>query len=306
MKKIILFFILTFSVFTLSSGCFLKQEDERPLIITTLFPQYDFTKKIVGDLYNVVLLLPSGADAHTFEPTPLQIATAINSEMIIYTSEELEPWITNLKTSPDFKNVSFLDLSIFVDLHEGEEDDDHDHEIDPHYWTNPNNAIKMLDAIYENVSLLENNNSSEIHSRYTQYRESLINLDLSFLDLVNKSSVSTIIYAGHFAFGYLGEEYGINYVTPYTGFSTNEEPSASSIIELIDTMRLLNTNVIYKNGLDGSDIANSIAQDIENALILDLVALGNLSNEQFETGLGYVELMNQNLENLKIGMNYNG
>ena len=56
-----------------SNGANINTNIERPeklSVVTTLFPQYDFTREIVGDKAEVTLLLPAGADSHSYEPTP--------------------------------------------------------------------------------------------------------------------------------------------------------------------------------------------------------------------------------------------
>ncbi len=65
------------------------------------------------------------------------------------------------------------------------------------------------------------------------YKKKLKELDEEFLDTFQNTEHKTIIYGGHFAFGYFTRRYGLDYISPYSGFSPNAEPSPKSITELI-------------------------------------------------------------------------
>ena len=173
-KKNIIFLILVICVFIAiiavisAVSNYNNKNKEKIQIVATLFPQYDFAKKVGGDKVDVTLLLPPGSESHTYEPTPRDMVNINNSNLFIYTGKEMEPW-ANQVISGMKDNVKVLDLSTTVKLINSEEfeethtieenehveynkeaeeheahEHEHHHEYDPHIWLNPQYAIKMM------------------------------------------------------------------------------------------------------------------------------------------------------------------
>lgn len=63
-------------------------EDQKMNILTTIFPIYDFARTVAGDHADVSMLLPPGAESHTYEPTPRDILKIQNSDLFIYIGGE--------------------------------------------------------------------------------------------------------------------------------------------------------------------------------------------------------------------------
>jgi zinc transport system substrate-binding protein len=109
-------------------------------VVTTVFPSYDFVREIAGDRVNLSLLLPPGAESHSFEPTPRDIIQIQNSDVFIYVGGESEAWVERILDSIDsyktgkLKVVSLMDMVEVVEeeivegMQEEEEGHSHDHE----------------------------------------------------------------------------------------------------------------------------------------------------------------------------------
>lgn len=304
--------LIGLTMVTTLSGCSLFNTSDKPLVIATLFPQYSFAKEIAGDLIQLEFLLPIGTSPHSYEPTPQKVLKMNQADLLIYTSETLEPWIHEFVVdSPNRLGVA-LDLSTNITLHEGEEHEedhsetsiDHDHEVDPHFWTDPNNDVIMVNDIKNALIELLPESEAIIEENAANLTSELSALHDAFIDLMTYATVDTIIYGGHFAFGYLAERYGISYVTPYKGFSMSESPNAAAIAELIDTMQAIGSQVIYSAELEGTAIANAIKDQVDDAILLNLYPGENVSLNQWNENLSYIDIAYLNLENLKIGLGY--
>ncbi|TCP29717.1 substrate-binding protein of zinc uptake complex component A [Scopulibacillus darangshiensis] len=57
--------------------------DKKLTIYTTIYPIYDFTKKLAGDRDKVVSILPPGAEPHSYEPTPREMAALNKADLLI-------------------------------------------------------------------------------------------------------------------------------------------------------------------------------------------------------------------------------
>lgn len=79
-------------------------------VVTTIFPQYDFTRQIAGDSAEVTMLLKPGAESHSYEPTPQDIQAVQECDLFIYTGGENDIWVENILESMDDKKPDTLKL----------------------------------------------------------------------------------------------------------------------------------------------------------------------------------------------------
>ena len=169
LDKLIIFMLICTMVLPLSACGRKSKDDGRLLIVTTLFPQYDFTRQIAGDKANVKLLLSPGMEAHSYDPTPSDIASINESDLFIYTGDNMETWAAKLIKGLE-KDVNVLDVSKGVDIiktedeeghhHSEEEEEEHGHEghnhiYDPHIWTSISNAKIMVSNIVSWYRLIQ-------------------------------------------------------------------------------------------------------------------------------------------------------
>lgn len=121
-----------------------KRSDDGLFIVTTLFPQYDFASKIAGDKGEVKLLLSPGVEAHSYDPTIRDVSEIGESDLFIYTGDEMEPWVQKVLSS-----ASIADKNTVVNLSDGVTllDDIDGDEKDPHMWLDMKNAVTMAEEI---------------------------------------------------------------------------------------------------------------------------------------------------------------
>ena len=297
-------------VATLLASC-LPTTQTDPLIVTTLFPQYSLTRSLAGDLIDVVFLLPPGADSHDYEPTPTQQIQLNRAKIVFYTSHEFEPWMDALEETA---TGSLIDLSSVVVLKDVEEEanhshlrpffalDDHDHEVDPHYWLDPMNSLLMLEAIKTALITLLPEHSLLIQSRKVLLQEAFEDTLELYEGLVPANQELEIVFAGHNAFGYW-EPYDIHVLTPYPGFSSDVVPTAQSVIDFQNLMTSLASQTLYISSTDNQAVIDALLENNPNITTAILSTLENISQMQREEGITYQELMLLNYEALSLNEN---
>ena len=108
-------------------------------VVSTIFPGYDFTRAVAGGQVELTMLLPPGAESHSFEPTPQDIIKIQNCDVFIYVGGDSDTWVDGILETMDtsrMKILSMMDLveTVPEELVEGMEEDhghDHDDEITP-------------------------------------------------------------------------------------------------------------------------------------------------------------------------------
>lgn len=276
-------------------------KSDKPNVIVTLFPQYDMVRAIAQDKVNLELLLPSGVEPHSYEPTPNTIIKINESDLFIYTSDIMETWISSLLKQLNNKGPQVINTSIGVEFIQHE--DDHGEEYDPHFWLDPNNAKIMAKNITEGLIEIDPDNSEFYQTNLNSYINELDKLDQEFIDLFDHVKLKKIIYGGHFAFGYLASRFNVEILSPYSGYSPDAEPSVSSLTELMDVMKKNNIKTIFYEELVDPKIARTISEQT-GAKIEELNAAHNLTLDEKNQGLSYFDIMRMNIEKLKEALNY--
>ena len=283
-----------------------KAETDKIKITATLFPQYDFARAIGGDRAEVSMLLPAGAESHSYEPSPAEIIEAGKCGLFIYTGEYMETWAESIVDVLD-EDVYVLDVSQGIDLesYNSEEDhndhEGHEHNVDPHVWTDPVLAMKMSENIYNALCEIDGENAGYYKENYDGVIAKLSALDSEFREIVSASSDKFIVFGGRFAFNYFVKEYGLEYVSAYESCSSESEPSAAKISSIIETVRGKNIPVVFYEELSTGNVADIICEET-GAEKLVLHSCHNISAEDFAAGVTYFDLMEKNAENLKKGL----
>ncbi|MDI9491200.1 MAG: metal ABC transporter substrate-binding protein [Saccharofermentanales bacterium] len=302
-----------------------KPASDKLSIITTIFPQYDFTKQIAGEKVDLKMLLKPGAESHSYEPTPQDIKLIQASDLFIYTGGENDTWIEGIINSMGSDAPQTMRLIDLVDTveeeiiegmehdhdhdHEKDHDDEEDynrehdvHEIDEHVWTSPINAIEIVKEITD--YLLENDqvNADYYKENSEKYIKELQELDQQFVDIVQAAERNVILFGDRFPFRYLADQYDLDYYAAFSGCSTNTEASAATVAFLIDKVEKLKLPVVFSIELSNEKISDSITETT-GAEKLTFHSLHNLSIEELAANETYISLMQKNLRALEKALN---
>jgi zinc transport system substrate-binding protein len=279
-------------------------------VTTTLFPLYDFAKAIGGDKVDVNLLLPPGVEPHSFEPTPSDLIKINESSAFIYTGKFMEPWSEDVIKGLTNTKMVVVDASRGIAMmesshHHDEEIEEHhegdaDHELDPHIWLDFENAQKMLESIKNGIVQIDPNNSSYYDKNYELYNKKLVELDQRYFSSLKSCQNRNVVYGGHFVFGYLAKRYSLNYVAA-SGISPDAEPSAQDIATLINQIRNDKIKYIFYEELSSPKISETLANETDTKMLL-LNGAHNVSKEDKESKVSFLDLMNNNLINLVSGL----
>ncbi len=289
-----------------------KTGDKRLKIITTLYPTYEFARNIAGDRAKVELLLPPGIEPHSFEPKPQDIVKIHASDIFIFTTRTMEPWADNLLKGIQGTRPVVVDASEGLHFITSEPEHGHSHghkhghahkgedTIDPHVWLDLVNAQKMAENIYKALVKVDPNNQAYYQQNFEHYKSQLIDLDRSYKEQLSNCSKQVFISGGHRTFGYLAKRYNLRYLSAY-GISPDSEPSAKALASLTRQVKREGLRHIFFEELMSPRVAETIAKET-GAKLLQLSGAHNISREEFAKGVTFISIMQDNLQNLKIGL----
>lgn len=276
-------------------------------IISTVFPPYDLARQIAGDNAEISILLPPGSEIHNYEPSAKDMIAIRNCDIFLYIGGENEQWAEKLINSNDTENVTAVKLIDYVPTLSEDEDEhdhehEHEHETDEHIWTSPKNAQLMLSAVYDAICKVDPSDKQTYTKNKDAYAKQLSDLDNAYRSAVDNAKNKTIVLADKFPFRYLAHEYGLEFSSAFAACSDESEPGVSTMIKLTKTIKENNIPAVYYLEFSSTKIADTLC-DETGATKLMLHSCHNVSKQDIENNVSYVDLMKQNLENLKLTLN---
>jgi zinc transport system substrate-binding protein len=288
-------------------------------VVATIFPEYDFVRQIAGDRVNLSMLLAPGMESHSFEPSPQDILKIQDSDMFIYVGGDSDEWVSDILASVDQSHMTIISLMDCVKLEEEEivegmepeEEQEEDKvegeqgeelEMDEHVWTSPKNAIAIVQKLCAQLCNIDPKNADEYRNNAENYISKLRKLDQEFQDVVDHGVRKEIIVADRFPFRYFVRDYGLTYYAAFPGCSTETEASAATVAFLIDKVKSDNIPIVFHVELSNEQMCDSIGSATGAKKEL-LNAAHNISKEDFNRGVTYLDLMEHNVQVLKEALN---
>lgn len=354
--------------------------DMRLNVVTTLFPYYDFLRQIAGNSIRLTMVVPAGMDSHSFEPTPADMITIQNADLLVCNGGTMEQWLSQVLDSFEegtgpkrvvtmMDYVDVVQEEIVEGMEDGEAHDhghthvhadgtvhagDHDHEsedhvhsekehdpedhihsedehdpedydhseeehgpedhihseddghgieieYDEHIWTSPVNAKKLVSVLTEVLAEEDPAHADSYAENSASYQDKLMKLDAEFREVVSHAKRRLVVFGDKFPLRYFFDEYGLEYRAAFSGCSTDTEPSAKTIAYLIDKVREEQIPAVYYLELSSPRVAEIIGEETGAEPLL-FHSCHNVTRHQFDLGVTYLELMEQNVKNLKKGL----
>ena len=177
----------------------------------------------------------------------------------------------------------------------------HDHEeaeYDEHVWTSPQNAKRVVRVITDALCEVDAPNAALFRRNADVYSAQLDELDREFRAVVNGAKRKTIVFGDRFPFRYFADAYGLTYFAAFPGCSTETEPSAATVAFLIDKVKAEKIPVIFHIELSNERMADTIAEETGAKKLL-LHACHNISKQEFDRGVTFLELQKANVPRLR-------
>ncbi len=297
--------VLVFTLFVFQ-GTYTRQTKEKLSVIATSFAPYDFAEQIASDNAEVEMLLPPGAESHTFEPTPADILKIKECDVFIYGGGESEAWVETILNSidGDIRIVKMMDVTELYEVDSEHEDHGHDHkhEFDEHVWTSPVNAIEICDKICKALCDADSDNQKEYKENFASYSEELRVLDAKISNMVSNAARKSIIIGDRFPLRYFTERYNLDYHSAFPGCSAQAEANPVTISELTDIIVSEKIPVVFKTDLSKGSVAYTLSEQT-GAEVMTLYSCHVISAEDLEAGETYLSLMTRNLNALNTALN---
>lgn len=273
-------------------------------IYASIFPLYDFAKKIGGDFVKVHLMVPPGTESHDYEPSPRDMVALAEADVFVYNGTGFETWAEQAVDTLDEEKTHIVNTTEHLPLmtheveqteHKGEHVDHHHGAYDPHVWLDPNLARQQASTIKDVLIDIDPENAKTYEANFERLSEQFASLDEALRDVVTHAERKEIIVS-HEAFGYLTASYGLEQVA-VSGLSPSDEPSQKELQHIIEFGQEHDVQVILFEKMVSSKVAEVVKREL-GAEALTLNPMENVTKEELERGEDYYSIMEQNIQNL--------
>lgn len=328
MRKFISTIICLVIAASVFSACDKKKNDIKIInnnklkIVTTIFPEYDWVKNILGDKVGsaeITMLLDNGVDLHSYQPTASDMIKISECNLFIYVGGESDKWVKDALKETTNKNIKVINLLEILgssakheeiiegmehkheDGHEDEHDHEHEHEYDEHVWLSLKTTKLFVSSIANTIANIDSANAEIYKSNASAYIQKLNMLDEKYQDTVNKAKFKTVIFGDRFPFRYLTDDYKLTYFAAFSGCSAETEASFETVSFLSKKADELKVPCILTIEGTNHKIAETIMSNTKekNQKILSLDSMQSTTSADVRNGTTYLSVMESNLETLK-------
>ena len=282
MKNIFIIIIILLSILSCNNND--NNISDKLQIYTSIYPIYDFTKKIGGEKITVYNMTKAGAEPHDFEITSKDMANLSKADLFIYNGGGMEHWVDSVKNA---LNIKYVDSSSNIN---------NQNNLDPHFWLSPKNAKIQMENIKNGLIEIDSENKNYYESNYNLYASRLDKFDNkiknSLSNIKNRNLVLT-----HPAFGHFCKEYSLTQIA-----IARDEADPKAMAEIITFIKNNDIKAIFYEEFSSSKLADSIAKETQ-IKILTLNPIESLSEKDIEAGEDYFSIMEKNLNSLLDGLN---
>lgn len=284
---------------TILPACTQSSSKREVEIVTTTFPAYDIARTLTENCQDVHvnLLLSPGTESHSYDPSAADMMAVYDADLFMYIGQEADAWAEPMIRSAGNKLTKFA-LTDGLDLLR----DDHE-EADAHVWTDPGNVIVIVERLTPVLCSLSDITSEDcdaIRAAAASYIQDLQNLDQDFREFFQEipEEDRLLVFGDRFPFRYFAKAYGVSYLAAFHSCSHESEPSASTVMTLIDTVKSRGISTVFYVELSQHRIADTIAAETGAEIAL-FHSCHNVTQAEFEQGATYLSLMRGNLERLQ-------
>jgi zinc transport system substrate-binding protein len=237
-------------------------------VAATIAPLGDFVKAVGGEKVEVTIVVPPGAEPHTFEPTPSLMVDVAKAHLYVMNGAGLEFWMDKLLEAN--KRMVVVDSSQGIALLRESED-----EIDPHLWLSLRNAAVQVDNICSGLIEVDSQNKDYYIKNRDDYLEKLKALDEE-LNRTFAGKKIKIFVVQHPAWTYFARDYSLRQVPLMEG---EKEPGPKYLVKVIELARKNNITAIFVEPQFNPKSAEVIAREMNaDIVVLDPLAGDYLDN----------------------------
>lgn len=253
----------------------------------------DMAENVGGEHVSVTPLIGADSDAHSYSPSPGDVRTLSQADVVVFNGLNFEGWIDRLLETSDYRGPSVTASAGVTPLaftghrhHHGNHDDGHDHgSDDPHAWQDMARAQTYVANIRDGLIEADAAHEADYRDNAEAYLAEMDAADAKIRDQLAAIDEDTAVITGHASFGYFAEAYGLRFLSP-EGLATSAAPSASRMAKLVDVIHKENVGALFYENMASPNAVDQLAEDTQLPVAGTLYADALASEGEASTYLG--------------------
>lgn len=269
------------------------QAEKKIFVVSSFNAMTEFAMAIGGDKIDITTIVPSGIEAHDFEPKAKDMKNMSKADLFIYNGLEMEHWAQDILKSVDNKNLVVVEASKGADLIKSSKEESKEHgQFDPHVWLSLKEAKVEANNIKEALVNIDSSNKEYYEENYKRFEKELDTLKDEYQNKIQPLKNKTFV-TGHAAFAYLCRDFGLQQYSVEDVFAEGE-PTSQKIKELVEIGKKINLKTVFMEENASPKVSETLAREIgaKADTINTLESEGN-----------YIETMRANLQKIYDSLN---
>ena len=237
---------------------------ERLRVVATTTIVGDVVARVGGEAIELTVLLRPGADPHTYQPRPSDLAAVAEAHVLFINGLGLEAFLEEMLANAGGNRP-------VVSLSEGITPRQHPRQTgqpDPHVWFDVQNVMVWVENVEAALSALDPAHAETYSTNAAAYRQELETLDQWIVQQVaTVPEENRKLVTNHPAFGYFADRYGFQQVGTVYPVSPSAEPSAQDIARLEEAIRQYDVPAVFTENTVNPALAEQVARDTGVALV---------------------------------------
>ncbi len=305
---------------------------EKPSIVVTTNILGDVVSNMVGENFDVQVIMPPGSDPHDFQASAQQVNQMMNADLLVVNGANFEEGMLDVIEAAEADGVMVFEAISVVeqlegsddhddhDDHEGHDDhddheghDDHDdHEghdhhdhggVDPHFFTDPARMAQVVDGLSDFlVTNFPAVDESSLVSTASSYQQQLESLDTEVEELLSAVPANArMLVTNHSVFAYFADRYQFEVLgSIIPSSSTLSSASAQDLASLAEEVREKQVPAIFADASSSSSLAEALAGEVDAVKVISLYteSLGDPGSD----GANYIGMVRFNAQEIVRGL----
>ena len=280
-----------------------ERDHGRLLVVASFYPLAYMAERIGGERVTVMCLIQPGNEVHNWQPSTKQLVAASNADVIVYNGAGLDGWMQEvILPAIDTWGKTIMDTTDGVDLLRNMDSSEvKEHGLyDPHTWVSPYVASQQAENIFNALADKDPAGRDYYAANWAALKAELEGLDSSYREQLSNRTRNDV-FVTHDAFGYLAARYGFTQ-HGILGLSADQQPSTQTIIEIVGEMESTGVYTFYLEPGYSDVYVQTVRDELSSRTGRDVRVLKLYHMNGPVEGLDYIEQMERNLENLRLGL----
>jgi zinc transport system substrate-binding protein len=255
-------------------------------VFVSILPQQYFVQQLGAPYVDVHVMVGSGQNPATYEPTPLQMVALSNADIYFSIGVPFEKaWLAKIKKS----NNKLIIIECCKSISDLKDHLHHGTSTDPHVWTSPKKVIQIVKLIEKALIEIDGKNNNAYKKSAVKFIDELNKLDSTIKSRMTNLTQRNLIVS-HPSWSYFADEYDLTQISIE---QEGKEIQAKSMVKLIRLAREKNIKAVFVQSQFNTKAAKVIAKEI-GAIIFEIDPLA----------FNYIENMNDVTNKIVEGLSY--